>query len=221
MSDPVDHPRSAGSTTGQDGPVTDPPSTDLVADASVRPARPDDVEALADIQIRAWRTHYQQLLPSTSDNLLAPDVLASSWRAAVVSAPSARHRLLVATAGTRVVGFAAVAPSVDPDSSPDSDGELSVLVVDPEAADHGHGSRLLNAAADTLRDSGVRRIRTWVPEQDGARQEFLAAAGLRADGAVRVLDARDPDDPDASQELTSAEVASVREVRWSALLTDS
>ena len=160
-------------------------------DAGVRAARPTDAAALGRVHARAWAAAYRDLLPAVADE----GQLARAWSAAVSAPPSPRHRVLVATAADQVVGFAALAPSPDADAAPEagtqsgSDAELLVLLVDPDAVGRGHGSRLLNASADVLGDSGARRLRAWVPEPDVERQRFLAGAGFAADGATRVLDA--------------------------------
>jgi ribosomal protein S18 acetylase RimI-like enzyme len=143
--------------------------------------------------------------------------------------------VLVATAAEQVVGFVAVAPAADPDTRPKPDGEIVVLVVDPAAEGDGHGSRLLNAAADLLRQNGFVRVRVWVPSTDRARKRFLAGAGLRADGASRVLTNGDDEVGDRPQTLdrsddedlavpaaaVAAPAESVREERWSAALSDA
>ncbi|GAB3593650.1 GNAT family N-acetyltransferase [Angustibacter peucedani] len=183
--------------------------TSPTPDAGVRPARPADADAIGQVHARAWRTSYGELLPDHTAAALAPESLAESWRAAVTDPPSVQHRVLVATAGPDVVGFAALSPAADTDAEPGRDAELLVLLVDPDAQHHGHGSRLLNAAADTLRDNGFGVLRAWVPEADPDRQAFLTGAGFAADGASRVLD--------ASGDGTTT----VREVRLSAALAPS
>jgi GNAT superfamily N-acetyltransferase len=141
------------------------------------------------VQARAWTASYADLLPAAPDEAQ----LAEAWTTAITDPPSSRHRILVATAGDRVVGFAALAPSGDADAAAEGgerpDAELLVLVVDPDDLGRGHGSRLLNATADVLAESGVGRLRAWVPEADTDRLRFLAGAGFAADGAARVLDA--------------------------------
>jgi GNAT superfamily N-acetyltransferase len=175
-------------------------------DAGVRPARTQDADAIGRVHSQAWQAAYADLLPSRADAALAPTALAESWRAAVTDPPSADHRVLVATAGPKVVAFAAISPATDADATPGQDAELLVLLVEPASVGRGHGSRLLNASADTLRDNGFSVLRTWVPEPDTDRQRFLASAGFTADGATRVLD--------ASGDGTST----VRELRWSAAI---
>lgn len=175
-------------------------------DAGVRAARPSDSDALGDIHARAWQASYGELLPDRAAAALAPQSLAQSWHAAVTQPPSPSHRVLVATSGQSVVGFAALSPATDADSDPATQAELLVLLVDPAHVREGHGSRLLNAAADTLRDAGFTMLRMWVPEADEERRTFLQDAGFAADGAARLLDA-------AGDGTTT-----VREVRLSAAL---
>jgi GNAT superfamily N-acetyltransferase len=171
------------------------------ADASVRPARPADVPALADVQVRAWQQAYADLLPRAVLDALTAEQLDPHWRRAVSEPPSARHAVFVACAGPAVVGFAATAPCGDPDASP-TDGELVALEVDPAHRGSGHGSRLLAASADTLREMGFETIRSWCPDGDPARAEFLSDAGLRSDGAWREL--RGPDGSQVSQRRMAA-----------------
>ena len=177
-------------------------------DAGVRAARPADSEAIGEVHARAWQASYGELLPDRAAAALAPSSLAESWRAAVTEPPSPAHRVLVATSGPAVVGFAAVAPTADADGDPASEAELLVLLVDPDHVHAGHGSRLLNAVADTLRERGTALVRAWVPEADEERRTFLLDAGFAADGATRLLDA------------SGDGTATVREVRLSAALAD-
>jgi GNAT superfamily N-acetyltransferase len=155
-----------------------------VADASVRPARAADAAAIGAVQARAWRAAYAALLDPPALDRLTPDALAAPWHEAVSRPPSSRHAVLVACSGSIVVGVAAVAPSSDPDAG-EHDGDLVVLAVDPAHRGAGHGSRLLSASADTLRDGGARTVRAWVPDADAPLRAFLASAGVAADGAHR------------------------------------
>jgi GNAT superfamily N-acetyltransferase len=81
-------------------------------------------------------------------------------------------------------------PSGDPDADPVADGEIAELVVEPARRGSGHGSRLLQACADTLRADGFRRATMWLTSSDDRARAFLAAAGWAPDGAHRELDLR-------------------------------
>jgi ribosomal protein S18 acetylase RimI-like enzyme len=117
--------------------------------------------------------------------------MTDSWRSAIERPPQAAFRVLVATDGTRVVGFATTMPSQDEDADASAEGAIEVFVVDPAAQHRGHGSRLLNACADTLRADGFAVATCWVNSRDDALRQFLTAAGWAADGAMREIG---PDD---------------------------
>jgi GNAT superfamily N-acetyltransferase len=169
-----------------------------VADVAVRAARAGDVPEIARIQVDTWRTAYRRFLPESV--LAALDVTAATqaWDDAVVSPPSPAHHVLVATEGTYTVGFVAVGPSGEEDARP---GEASVvaLLVEPRWGRRGHGSRLLAAAVDFLRDDGVTGLVAWVPDGDRASTAFYESAGWEPDGTARILE---------------ADGGSVRETRW-------
>ncbi len=157
------------------------------ADVSVRVAWADDAAAIADVQVRGWRHLYAGLLPA--DTL--PDdtaAVAETWRTAMTRPADARNRVLVALERNRVVGFAVTTPASDPDCDPVSDGELAELTVDPGELGKGHGSRLLQACAETLEADRFTRAVTWAIATDDARRGFLTSAGWGADSAHRELD---------------------------------
>jgi len=166
------------------------------AAVSVRPALPADADAIGAVQVRAWRQAYREVLPAGVLETLSAPAVAQAWRAAITDPPSPRHQVLVACAGDVVVGFAAVAPRTDRDAE-DGDGELVELLVDPAHQGTGHGSRLLAAATDLLREAGAVSVAAWTPVADEPRRAFLVSAGLQPDGARRTLAA--PDGTQAEQ----------------------
>jgi ribosomal protein S18 acetylase RimI-like enzyme len=87
-----------------------------------------------------------------------------------------------------VRGFAVTGPTSDPDGDPVADGEISELTVDPGQTRHGHGSRLVQACADTLRADRFRTALVWLNATDDVRRAFLTEAGWAPDGAHRELD---------------------------------
>jgi len=90
-----------------------------------------------------------------------------------------------------VVGFAAHAPAEDADAAPGT-AELLTLLVDPAHTGAGHGSRLLAATVDLLREDGAETLITWVFEADEAMRTFLGSAGWAPDGSSRTLDMGEP-----------------------------
>ena len=74
------------------------------ADVSCRIAWADDADAIAAVQVRAWRTSYDGLLPSELLESLDRDALAAGWRASLVQPAEARQRVLVALERNTVTG---------------------------------------------------------------------------------------------------------------------
>jgi GNAT superfamily N-acetyltransferase len=157
------------------------------ADVSVRIAWADDARAIAELQLRTWREVYADLLPADA---LPDDVeaTAAAWKASLTRSGDARNRVLVALERNRVVGFAITSPASDPDCDPVVDGELAELTIDPTERGKGHASRLLQAAADTLRADRFDRAVLWSTIGDDALRTFLTGAGWAPDGAHRELD---------------------------------
>ncbi|WP_018655137.1 GNAT family N-acetyltransferase [Actinomadura flavalba] len=168
---------------------------DAIADVGVRPARRADAAAVADIQVRAWRRGYRDLLPAAvlADVTVpeARDAWRERWSTSITAPPSGRHRVLVAVASDLVVGFAAHAPAEDADAEPGT-AELLTILTDPLHARAGHGSRLLAATADLLREDGTALLLSWVFEADTVLRGFLESAGWAPDGAARTLDMGEP-----------------------------
>ena len=68
--------------------------------------------------------------------------------------------------------LAAIGPADDPDAVAGKDGLVAEFVIDPQAQRRGHGSRLLNAVADTLRTDGFVRATWWIPTTDDPLRQF-------------------------------------------------
>jgi GNAT superfamily N-acetyltransferase len=160
------------------------------ADVSVRVAWADDAPAIARVQLRAWPSLYGDLLPPDAipSGPEAEEAAAEAWAASLQRPGDARNRVLVALERNRVVGFAITGPAGDPDRDPVADAELSELTVDPDERGRGHGSRLLQAAADTMVADRFQRAVTWVMAGDDTHRAFLTDAGWAADAAHRELD---------------------------------
>jgi ribosomal protein S18 acetylase RimI-like enzyme len=178
------------------------------ADVSARVAWADDAAAIAAVQVRAWRTTYADLLPAEVLASLDVDQIAESWRLSLGRPEDARNRVLVSLERNLVTGFVVTGPATDPDCDPVATGELTDLTVDPHKRQAGHGSRLLQAGADTLVADRFTHAVMWLPATDDVLRTFLTSAGWGPDGAHRTLD------------LTGDGTTTVKQVRLHTALVD-
>jgi GNAT superfamily N-acetyltransferase len=160
----------------------------VTADVSARLAWPDDAAAIARVQVTAWRADYTDVLGEAVVATLDVDAVAAQWAASLTSPPEARMRVLVALERATVHGYAVVHPNADPDADPVGDGEIGELVVDPVQRGAGHGSRLLQAAIDTLAADKFTRARWWMPADNDGLRAFATSAGWAPDGAHRSVE---------------------------------
>ncbi len=177
------------------------------ADASVRPAVPEDAAVIAGLQVVTWRTAYRSVLPAATLDDWDAEAATASWRAAISSPPTPGHGVLVALERNTVVGFAAFGPAeLAQGEAPEPAGptaEVGTLLVEPRWGRRGHGSRLLAAVSDLARAGGAARLQVWLLEADRVSAQFYESAGWGPDGWARTLDTGS---------------ASLRELRWHALL---
>src|SRR3546814_9237332 len=71
-----------------------------------------------------------------------------------------------------------------------ADGEVGEFCVDPGEHRLGHGSRLVQACADTLSSDRFTRAVTWVNSTDDVLRGFFESSGWAPDTAHRELDLR-------------------------------
>jgi GNAT superfamily N-acetyltransferase len=157
------------------------------ADVSVRVAWTDDAAAVADLQVRSWQATYAGLVPAEA-LALDREATTTAWTESLRSPGDARNRVLVALERNRVVGVAVLSPAADPDCDPVADAELTELLVEPGERGKGHGSRLLQAAVDTMRADHFTRAVSWTLAGADDLRRFLTDAGWAADSAHRELD---------------------------------
>ena len=167
--------------------------TGRMADVSVRPALPADAPAIGTIHAATMRLAVEAGLREALDPEIAagfdPAGFAGQWEEAIATPPSPLHRVLTALDRATVVGFAAIAPVDEEvraglDADP-PEAEILALEVDPAHGRSGHGSRLLAACVDILRQQNAGHVMTWAVQGDDPRARFLSSAGFAPLGMRR------------------------------------
>jgi GNAT superfamily N-acetyltransferase len=160
----------------------------MVVSNSARLARTSDVDEIARVQVRSWQAGYADLLPTEVLEALQVDDLAWEWGRALLAGEEHRVFVAIREGSGDVVGVASVGPTSDPDLDPATTAEIGVLLVDPDHERQGHGSRLMAACIDMVRESGRTECVIWVPLGDEARRSLLQTSGWGPDGAYRDLE---------------------------------
>ena len=168
---------------------------------TVRAARPDDAEAIADAHVRGWLTTYRGLVPDEILDGLSVERRATYWRDTISAETTARAsdeaaeshdgatgRTWVIEEAGRVRGFAATGAIRDqPDGLPGA-GEVFAIYLAPEARGHGLGRALFAHVVDDLHDRGFEPVVVWVFEANTGARRFYEAAGFEIDGARQPIE---------------------------------
>ena len=149
--------------------------------AAIRPATPNDVEAIARIHVEAWRSAYAGIIPDAY--LVRMDVAGQRrmWRSTLKGGGRGHHVAVAELGGGEVVGFASCGPArrdTLPRRAP-YDGEVYTLYVALDHQGHGHGKRLLAACFDILRDQDKTAAVVWVLAANPARFFYESQGGRK------------------------------------------
>jgi ribosomal protein S18 acetylase RimI-like enzyme len=145
---------------------------------TVRDATADDVAAIAQIHVDAWRAAYRgQIADAYLDSLNVAE-RAKMWSGAVARPAPAR---LVVT--EPLTGFCFYGPSRDAE---DGVAEIFAVYVRPESWRQGAGRLLCSHALHAARERECSSITLWVLKTNQAAHRFYERIGYAADGAERV-----------------------------------
>jgi ribosomal protein S18 acetylase RimI-like enzyme len=140
----------------------------------------DDLPAMADVFVAAWRAGYRGVVPDAVIDALDADTVATDL-ATRLNDPGLKTVLTVGTTG-RPVGFVRYGDDVDHPGA----GYVAALYVHPAASGAGVGRGLLYRAIDAMPGMDVR---LWVFEGNDRARALYERAGFRPEG-VRLTDRR-------------------------------
>jgi GNAT superfamily N-acetyltransferase len=148
----------------------------------IRRAEISDAPSIATIQVIAWRTAYQGLVPQALLDDLSVSDRSDRWKR-IIANPASNTRVWVADEG-QLVGFASTGPTED-EGAPDGTAELFTLYLDPAWIGKGVGRALETAALSDLRDQGFRAVTLWVLQGNSNARVFYERGGWELDGEAR------------------------------------
>jgi GNAT superfamily N-acetyltransferase len=148
---------------------------------SLREARPEDAEAMADLNVRAWQAAFAGLVPQALLDGQRTEPRVRYWQEHLPSQPP--ERTWVVERGGRVVGLAHLGPSRDP-NAPEA-AELYGMYVEPEAVGTGAGKVLMAAAMEWFRSGPWAEAILWTLPGDHRAARFYRSWGWAPDGAAK------------------------------------
>ena len=144
---------------------------------SLRDARLEDAEAIANVHVRTWQGAYGHIFPAEKLAAISVEAWTRHWRQWLTDPVPGTHRLVVEDEdGIR--GFASAGPAGDEPGS----GEVYAIYVLPEAWGSGHGRELMTAILDRLRGEGYADAVLWVLENNPRTRRFYEQAGWQPEG---------------------------------------
>ncbi len=154
----------------------------------LRAATRDDRDAIVTVFLACWRQSYAGILPEAAIIAMTDERASALW-SRVLAEPAGA--VLVAERDGTVLGvtrFAGAARGAVVDSDGGDrvgEGVVHSLYVSPDAQGLGVGSRLLDAAFESLRADGARSVALWVFAANAPSIAFYETRGWRPDGQTR------------------------------------
>ena len=148
----------------------------------IRPATPQDAQAIAEVNVRAWHRAYVDVVPSQALAERTVESVAARFGGLLVDGDGT---WAVAEVDGRVAGFCCVGAARPEDSA--VAGALRSLYVEPLAQGAGLGSTLHDQALSRLRSLGFGEALLWAFRDNGHGRLFYEDRGWTYDEGSEAL----------------------------------
>jgi GntR family transcriptional regulator len=149
---------------------------------AIRPAQPEDAEAIAEIHIASFRAVYHGILPPTALESLDTATRAAIWSQRIAEGDG---EVLVAFSGDQALGFVWLGATPDADDDAAKVGAVRSIHVRPSHTGKGIGQVLLAASRQSLRRAGFTVATLWVVSENDRARKVYVLDGWSLDGATR------------------------------------
>lgn len=140
----------------------------------IRPARIEDLPAMARVHVDTWRTSYVGIVPDEHLANLSYERCEARWNEHLGD-PRGVCVFVAQAASGQIVGLASGGPPHEPLAG--YDAQLYVLYVFQAFQGQGYGKRLVAAVARGLMNSGYRSLVIWVLKENPARHFYERLGG--------------------------------------------
>ena len=176
---------------------------------TIRPATPNDAQAVARIRVQGWRFAYQGLISQDYLDSLSVAEDTERMRGYLSQFPQnsplsrsefvqgsgdgEKQSFMLAVRGNAVLGFCRFSATPDKIDRADRatpgetmNGRLHALYIDPGALGQSIGHTLMNHALSTFAAWGCERANLWVLEGNSRAISFYKRQGWQCTGATKV-----------------------------------
>jgi GNAT superfamily N-acetyltransferase len=160
-----------------------------MAGLTIRPAVPDDAEAVERLLTAGWRTAYRGAIPDSYLDAMAVNTVRR--RAHLTDLPDGVIAG-VAVAGDEVIGWVGAGPCRDEDRRERWQGEVFACYVHPGWWRRGARRLLMEHALAALHQAGRDDVTLWVLEANDRARRFYATCGFAPDGERMLRDFGEP-----------------------------
>lgn len=140
----------------------------------IRPAQPDDADAITHVQITTWRTTYPGIVPDHTLAKLNPERTSTYWRG-VIEQRDNPVRVFVAEDEAGIMGFANGGP--EREQNPTYTGELYAIYVLQAYHRQGIGRALVQTVAGELLQQQHTAMLLWMLEANPSRRFYERLGG--------------------------------------------
>ncbi|MBF4634576.1 GNAT family N-acetyltransferase [Agreia pratensis] len=167
-----------------------------MGEIEIRWATIDDARGIAIVHVETWKAAYRGLVDDQLLESLTVDEREAGWSRRIASlaghpsdsSSGTSHRLLVAEAGDRTIGWASFGAGRDEGMA--HLGELSGLYVHPEYWSKQVGHVLITRVEKELLLAGWAEAFLWVLDGNDRAILFYEQHGWHADGTEKFVDTR-------------------------------
>jgi ribosomal protein S18 acetylase RimI-like enzyme len=151
----------------------------LLMELSIRPERPEDIDAMVRIFRACWQESYRNLLSEEVRNGMTEEKARGLWLPSL--SEHKNRETLIAEIDSTPIGIARIGP--DPDMA--RRGHLFSLYIHPESAGKGFGKALFKAALERLKEANFNEVSLWVFKENLNAQRLYEKMGFVPTGKER------------------------------------
>lgn len=141
----------------------------------IRPAQPDDANAIAQVHVQAWKETYTGIFPDSVLARLNIEERAKAWRERIPNFTASRQSLVLVEDADGVFGFAGCGPARRGDLG--TDGEIYMINIVNRGKRRRAGAKLMRAMADELVAWTFTAAGLWVLEENKPALAFYRRLG--------------------------------------------